>query len=913
MKDSLNDSHNSHLPSVGEDPEPLRDEKLTSALPARARMTATQRRKLLLQWNMTRREYPRDRCLHHLFEEQVEKTPRATAVEDDADALSYQELNRRANRLAQQLRSLGVQRETFVGICLEPSTDLLVALLAVMKAGGAYVPLDASYPRERIAFMVHDSAMPLVITRDNLKSILPQADVRILCLETPLPETEFSRNPASELTPENLAYVIYTSGSTGRPKGVMMTHRGLVNYLVWATLAYEMKKGTGAPVHSSIAFDLTITALFAPLLAGGSVRMLPQNLETLGLALRADTPFSLVKITPAHLELLCAQWTRECAASTHLFVVGGEALFGQSLDFWQRCAPSAALVNEYGPTETAVGCCAYFVPKSHMFDGAIPIGRPIANTQLYVLDESFEPVPLGESGELYIAGDGLARGYLNLPELTAEKFVVNPFAAEDENTSARMYKTGDLVRYLPDGNLEFLGRADDQIKLRGYLIEPAEIEAALLTHRQVRNAAVISLTSASGEKYLAAYLIAKGPPPAPAELREYLKTRLPEPMIPSVYVTLAELPLTANGKVDRKALPLPELKVDQSEIAASGAEHVVAELWSEALQRPVGLDDNFFELGGHSLLAVRLVTQMNELFQTQLDALSFYQHPTVRGVAQLIGQGAEARRSRLVCVRPGRPASPVIFLNPPLDFIRVTQLMTDAHPFFISDVAFSQETIDAALRFDTSAFPSLMELVAPHTALILSSNLGEPLFLAGFSSSGIVAFEVARQLRAAGKHVGAVFLFDADMKAPPWADLRVRAKRHLRKAMSQGLPYVYEKIFDASAKLKMPQRRETNLAEVPIPTEDESWRVIQRIWDHAQGDYSPQSLDVAGVLFRAQTCVYTDIQDHDSCLGWRGFFSKGLSVVEIPGDHVTMWKEPNVRALSQAWEDSLGRLRCATD
>ncbi|MDQ6911444.1 MAG: amino acid adenylation domain-containing protein [Verrucomicrobiota bacterium] len=903
MKDSLNESHNFSSSFAGEDPVALRDEKLASDSPARARMTATQRRKLLFHWNMTRREYPRDRCLHHLFEEQVDKTPRATAVQDDADSLSYRELNRRANRLAHQLRSLGVQRETLVGVCLEPSTDLLVALLAVMKAGGAYVPLDASYPRERIAFMVHDSAMPLIITRDKLKSILPHAEVRILSLETPLPEAEFSPNPASELTPENLAYVIYTSGSTGRPKGVMMTHRGLVNYLVWATQAYEMKKGTGAPVHSSIAFDLTITGLFAPLLAGGSVRMLPQNLETLGLALRADTPFSLVKITPAHLELLCAQWTSECGASTHLFVVGGEALFGQSLDFWQRCAPAAALVNEYGPTETAVGCCAYFVPKSHMFDGAIPIGRPIANTQLYVLDESLEPAPLGESGELYIAGDGLARGYLNLPELTAEKFVPNPFAAEDENTSARMYKTGDLVRYLPDGNLEFLGRADDQIKLRGYLIEPAEIEAALVTHPQVRNAAVISLTSASGEKYLAAYLLAKGPPPAPADLREHLKARLPEPMIPSVYVTLAALPLTANGKVDRKALPLPELKVDQSEMAANETEHRVAELWSEALQRPVELDDNFFELGGHSLLAVRLVMQINQLFETQLDALSFYQHTTPRQVAQLVEGGGETVPPKLVRLRPGRGEGPIVFLNAPQELIRVANLMTDQHAIYVSEVPFPKGAVEAAMRSDTTKLPGLEEMISPHFDLICSHQLSDPIFLAGYSSYGMVAFEVAHLLRRAGKKVGGVFLFDADMKPSRWAVLRVRSLRHARELMKSGAPYLWKKMRDRT-------RQKAEGTACPTADDEISWRIFQCIWDHVQRNYSPQILDTPGVLFRAKTTIYGDIHDHDGCLGWRGLFSEGLEVVEVPGGHLSIWVEPHIHALTRAWQDSLGQLAC---
>ncbi|MGZ5565277.1 MAG: amino acid adenylation domain-containing protein, partial [Chthoniobacterales bacterium] len=386
----------------------------------RRQLSSAERRKVIFDWNQTRAEYPRDRCLHHLIEAQAERTPEAIAVEDESRVLTYRELNERANRLAHELQSRGVGPEILVGICLEPSTDLLAALLAVMKAGGAYVPLDPSYPPERLAFMVRDSGMQLVISQEKLSALLPREGVQILHLDAPLSKDEnHARNPRSAAVPENLVYVIYTSGSTGMPKGVMVTHRGLVNYLVWAARAYDIAKGRGAPVHSSISFDLTITALFTSLLVGRTVRMLPSNLDSLDQALHSETPFSLVKITPAHLELLWAQrYGDNRPAATRSFIVGGEALFGRSLDFWRRCAPEATLVNEYGPTETVVGCCVYFVPPNGTFDGAIPIGRPIANTQLYVLDEFLEPVAIGEVGELYVAGDGVARGYLNQPELS---------------------------------------------------------------------------------------------------------------------------------------------------------------------------------------------------------------------------------------------------------------------------------------------------------------------------------------------------------------------------------------------------------------------------------------------------------------------------------------------------------------
>ena len=905
MKDSVNQPQDFRSSPPG-DGASLGEEKRGSLLPTRARVSAPQRKKLLFDWNRTWREYPRDLCLHHLVEAQVEKTPHAMAVQDEKGALTYQELNQRANQLAHHLNSLGVQRETLVGICLEPSCELLIALVAVMKSGGAYLPLESSYPKERLDFMVRDSGMPLLITREKHLPALPEAHVRVLCLGTlPPAEGDSFTNPKNELTPENLAYVIYTSGSTGQPKGVMVPHRGLVNYLVWAAEAYELRSGAGAPVHSPISFDLTITPLFAPLLVGGCVQMLSQNLETLALALHASNPFSLVKITPAHLELLCAQWTDEGHAATRMFIVGGEALFGQSLDFWQRCAPEAALVNEYGPTETVVGCCAYFVPKSHMFDGPVPIGRPIANTQVYVLDQCLQPVPLGEPGELHIAGDGVARGYLNLPGLTAEKFVPNPFAGEDENTSQRMYKTGDLVRYLADGNLEFLGRVDDQIKLRGYRIEPAEVEASLISHPHVRNAAVVCLTNATGDQYLAAYVSANTVAPEAEDLRQHLQKRLPEYMVPASYTLLPELPLTPNGKVDRNALPPPDARDPALTVIATATENRILKLWSEALQQPVGLDDNFFALGGHSLVAVRLVLQLNEIFGLNLDPLCFYDHSTPRHVAQLIDRGGEIRRSKFVSLRSGGLDGPIVFLNGPSAFDLMADLMNGERPLYRTEVNFPPGALDAAVRCDVSGLPELDKLVLPQVELIFSHQIRDPIFLAGYSSHGLIAFEVAHHLQRFGRKVGGVLLFDADMKASRWTLLRVRARRHMRKAMKDGPPYLIKKIRDRRA-------RWNGTAVPPNVAEQEiSWKIFQRIWDHALRDYHPRPLSAPGILFRAETTIYGDVHDHDGCLGWRGLFSDGLMVTSVPGDHVTMWTEPHLRTLTHALQDSLGKLRCS--
>ena len=522
-------------------------------------LDASERRKVLVEWNQTQQPYPRNACLHELIEAQAAKTPEAIAVESQGEALTYEQLNTQSNQLARHLQSLGVGPEVLVGICLDASLHLLVSLLAILKAGGAYVPLDPAYPKERLDFMIRDSGMKVLLTENKFSRTVAFQSVQVLHVDAALPMSGSGfKNLSSRVQAENLAYVIYTSGSTGRPKGVMVPHRGLVNYLCWAAAAYQVERGMGALVHSSISFDLTITGLFCPLLVGRCVFLLPQdqNLDRLANALRPPADFSLVKITPAHLEILSAQLARDAAvAATRSFVVGGEALFGESLASWRKCAPEAILVNEYGPTETVVGCCVYFVPQDRRFAGAIPIGRPIANTQLYVLDEARQPVPIGAAGELYIAGDGVARGYWNQPALSAELFVPNPFVAADANTSPTMYRTGDLVRYLADGNLEFLSRADAQIKIRGYRIEPAEIEAALLAHESVRGAVVMARTDAVGNRTLAAYLVpAAAKPLAASELRSHLKTKVPDFLVPTAFLTLPEFPLTPNGKVDRRAL-----------------------------------------------------------------------------------------------------------------------------------------------------------------------------------------------------------------------------------------------------------------------------------------------------------------------------------------------------------------------
>ncbi|MFN8596432.1 MAG: amino acid adenylation domain-containing protein [Anaerolineae bacterium] len=615
-------------------------------------LTEAERNQLLIEWNDTRAYYPSDHCAHQLFEEQVARTPTAIAVKFGETSLTYAELNCRANQLAHYLRKHGVGPETLVGLCVERSIEMIVGLLGVFKAGGAYVPIDPHYPAERIAFMLDDAHTPILLTQQQLlenNQLSAISNQQMLCLDAdwPLIATESGDDPINHTAPDNLAYVIYTSGSTGKPKGVMVSQRGLVNYLTWCQRAYPLDGGNGAPVHSSISFDLTITAIFAPLIAGRCVHLLPDELavETLSEAVRAVDDFSLIKITPAHLQLLGQQLTPDQAAQcTRAFIIGGENLLADHIAFWQLHAPQTRLINEYGPTETVVGCCVYDTPLGKHHSGSIPIGRPIINTQLYVLDRHLQPVPIGVMGELYIGGAGVARGYLNRPDLTEEKFIPNPFESKVQSPESKIYKTGDLVRYLPDGNLEYLCRVDFQVKIRGFRVELGEIETVLEHHPAVREV-VAWVWHDNGNQRLVAYIVPTKYDEAPAasDLRAFLKEKLPEYMIPAAYVLLDSLPLTSNGKIDHAALPTPDqtqLESTSTYVAPSTPhEQLLADIWAEVLRlKQVGVHDNFFELGGDSIMSIQVIARANQA-GLHLTAKQLFEQPTIAGLAAIARAG----------------------------------------------------------------------------------------------------------------------------------------------------------------------------------------------------------------------------------------------------------------------------------
>ncbi|WP_245219089.1 non-ribosomal peptide synthetase [Photorhabdus khanii] len=571
----------------------------------------SERTLLLKTWNATETAYPDALCIHQLFEQQVEKTPNATALVHEDQTLSYAELNARANRLAHQLIALGVEPDQRVAICVSRSPAMVVGILAILKAGGAYVPLDPVYTGERLAHILTDAA-PVILLADKAgRAALGEkalAELTVLDPNALLNQRDYNPQiPA--LTSRHLAYVIYTSGSTGTPKGVMLEHRGVCNYLLWARSDYLTEKQFNSIVSSSIAFDATVTSLYLPLLCGGKIHLLRDGQELVELlpALLSMESGALVKITPGHLSAMGQKLKtvgRKCPS--HCFIVGGETLPSSTIALWQTLSPGSRIINEYGPTETVVGCTVFDINHPSCFADNVPIGRPISNTQIYILNTHGEPVPMGVTGELYIGGIAVARGYLNRPELTAERFLIDPFS---DQPGARMYRTGDLARYLPDGNLEFLGRNDQQVKVRGFRIEPGEIEARLIEHPAVRESVVFALGEAQ-DKRLVAYVVVQADEGLANSLRTHLSATLPDYMVPTAFVRLDALPLTPNGKLDRRMLPALDNEAFACQVyeAPQGeTEIALATIWRELLGvEQVSRHDNFFALGGHSLLAMRM-------------------------------------------------------------------------------------------------------------------------------------------------------------------------------------------------------------------------------------------------------------------------------------------------------------------
>jgi amino acid adenylation domain-containing protein len=733
------------------------DQRL-SALPL---LTEPERRQLLVEWNQTDAPPLSDTCLHALVEAQVERAPDATALAFEGGWLTYRELDERANRLAHWLRKAGVQPDDVVGLCLERSPEMVVGLLGILKAGGAYLPLDPEHPLDRIAYQIGDAQARLVLTQRRFRDRLPADRVTALCLDADRATltTEPTTRPAGGAGAHHLAYVLYTSGSTGRPKGVMVEHRAAANHLLWMQETFPLGPRDRVVLKYGLGFDPSVVEVFGTLLAGATLILARPgaHFDPAYLAgLMAAQGVTHLDVVPGLLELLLEQRVlRGCSALRRIFC-GGEALPAALVERVHAALPQVELTNFYGPTEATISTtwwtCRRDDPRP-----VVPIGRPVGHVRVYVLDGSRNPVPLGVAGELFIGGAGLARGYRNQPALTAGAFVTNPFGP----AGSRLYRTGDLCRWRADGNLEILGRIDDQVKLRGQRIELGEIAAVLSQHPSVAQSVVVLREDCPDDKRLVAYVLPADTAPLDAnDLTQHLRARLPGYMVPWAIVPLQAFPLTPSGKVDRSALPLPAALAapDTGSLGPRNTmESLLYAVWRDLLNgRPFGIRDDFFALGGHSLLAVTMVARVEQLCGRKLPLTQVFAGATIEHLSQVLLQEPEVpqEESLLVKLQAGGGKRPFFFLHG--DFLgggfyclKLARQLGPDQPFY----ALAPHGVSG------SRLPSSVQaMAADYLERVRSVQPEGPYLLGGYCNGALVAFEMAQQLYARGQKVDLLVL-----------------------------------------------------------------------------------------------------------------------------------------------------------
>ena len=756
-------------------------------------LVTPEEQQLFKQWNATQRPYP-PHCVQQLFEQQVEKTPDAIAIRFGTQTLTYRHLNQQANQLAHYLRKQGVQPEVFVGIYTERHLSMMVGLLGILKAGGAYIPLDSAYPAQRLAFMLEDSQLRIIVTQNSLLSQLPKSIETVVCLDRDAREIaqESSENPINTTQLENLAYVIYTSGSTGKPKGVQVLQRGFVNFLLSMQHTFQFTTHDKFLAITTISFDIAGLELFFPLIIGAQVVLVPREVAMDGTQLIKILPeVTVMQATPATWRmLLAAGWQGK---SELTLLCGGEPLTTELAE--QLLARGSQLWNMYGPTETTIWSTCYQVTAptdANSGKTAEWIGYPIDNTQIYILDRYLQPVPIGVVGELYIGGDGVARGYLQRDELTAEKFINNPFqTADGAMYPAKLYQTGDLACYHDDGVLECLGRTDSQIKLRGFRIELGEIEATMAQHPKIQEVAVV-IHEIAGDKRLVAYVVLKTDVENFAEiLREFLQEKLPEYMVPAILVEMDSLPHTLSGKIDRRSLPEPtQNRQLSSHTFVAPRDEVEAQLviiFEKLLNtRPISVDDNFFDLGGHSLLGVTLLYKLQQIFHKDIPLMALFRHPTVAQLAELIkAQGYTREWCALEPIRAEGQSKAFFFVGS-TNYARVlAPLLKKTHPIYGLNIFGLQNRIE--FRSNLS-----IESIAQHYVKEIEELQPEgPYYLCAYCADTAIVYEMARELMARGKQVGFVAFLDSIWEPN---DLYFGLYRHWRNIQTFGFSYIGHKV-----------------------------------------------------------------------------------------------------------------------
>ena len=889
-------------------------------------LTEAERQLLLANCKDASNNRPNE-CIHQLFEAQVERTPDVIAVVLEDQELTYEELNRQANQLANHLRLLGVRPEVPVAVCLKHSVEMVVGLLGILKAGGVYVPLDPAYPKERLAFMLEDAEVPVLLTQEALLEELPEHHAKVVCLDSDweIIAQESPENPICLTEPENLAYVIYTSGSTGQPKGVLISHASIAEHCLDVQKYYDLDSTDKVLQFASLSFDLSLEQVLPTLIVGATLVMMGTDVwHTTEFHKRiSEFRLTVLNIPTGYWQELAREWADSSElvpnAQPRVFIVGGDTMLPEFLDLWQRTPMSSIrLINAYGPTETTITAAAIDIaPRLCEFSAlqGIPIGRPLACREIYILNKYGNPVPVGVLGELYIGGDCLARGYLNRADLTAENFIPNPFSGEP---GTRLYKTGDLARYLPDGNIEFMGRIDGQVKIRGFRIELGEIEAALRQHPAVRETVVLARENALGEKQLMAYVVAQRESgPTAGELRVFLKEKLPDYMMPAVFVPLDALPLMPNGKVDRGALPeAGRTRSEPGRVFAAprnALELQLVSLWEEVLGvRPIGVTDNFFELGGHSLAAVRLFALIEKRLGKKVPLATVFQGATVEHLANILHQHAKvAPSSSLVAIQPDGTRRPLFLIHPAgghvFPYVHLANCLGPDQPCYGLQAR--------GLEEGQEPHEQIEEMAAYYINAMRTVQAEGPYLLGGWSMGGVVAFEMAQQLYAQGQRAALLALLDTRI---PTADEEF-ADEDFEVTLLVDFVHYFGLSLDPR----------DSLARLP------KHELLERVLEHAKrAGLMPLDIEVSQAQpfielckadFRAtrnyvlhhypgRITLFKAAQElartsSDPTLGWSEWAAGGADVHIVPGNHATMVYKPHVEFLADKLRACLDQVR----
>ena len=877
------------------------------------------------EWNNTKKVFSTYRGIQQLFEAQVVRTPDRIAVEfpssEGSRTLSYRDLNKRANVIAHQLRKLKVGADSIVGISAERSIELVIGILGIIKSGAAYVPLDPTYPRDRLSLIINDTSAPVILTQEKLAPSLRGYRSKIVSLDSEWTESgaEAFYNPSCIVSHENLAYLIYTSGSTGKPKGVAMRQGPLINLLQWQAEHLSSKADARCLQFASINFDVSFQEIFSTWSCGGTLVLISEEQRRDSKALlefiesnrieRLFLPFVALK----HLADIAEHHQLYPKALKEVITAGEQLQVTPQISTLFRNLPGCTLENQYGPSESHVVTAYRLEGPVAKWPALPPIGRPIANTQIHILNEAMQPAPIGEAGELYIGGVCLARGYLNRPELTAERFISDPFY---NVANARLYKTGDLARWLPDGNIEFLGRIDHQVKIRGYRIELGEIEVLLSQHNRVQEAVAIARDTGSGDKQLVAYVVPKGGPITAAELRDFLKQRLPPYAIPALFITLPKLPLNANGKVNRLALPAPseaELTIsEQVKQPRSPLEMQLQLIFEKLLQRrPIGVDVSFFELGGDSLQALKLVVEIENATRKRIPLSILYEASTIEQLAKTIReQTGSSDFSSLVPLKPNGSKTPIFLIHTtPGDLLGYGNLI-----FHLDSDQPAYGLQSLGLKDAQLTHTRIEEMAAYYVSLIRGHQSHGPYLLSGWCYGGIIAFEMAHQLIEAGESVAPLLLIETPAPEPSLVNVSYYIRRvRCAASMSPSLwsTYLREKFRYYFGFKKLLEQRfkradsDTGANAVAVDDHNRLVDQLERVYFanlNALKHYKPRPYPGKVILFNANQ------QDpalvHDPLYGWPAM-AKGVEAHVIPGTHDTILMEPNVRVLAAKMQQYL--------